>query len=1536
MKSRFLLSAVLALACLAGARADFVPSDVRVKPFIPTKWDWNGGDVDGAPCYNYYNPVLESTGTNAPVAHAAMALAQILHYYKTQLKMALPDVTPISATCGVDTEVSTQTATAAKKSLEMKWKSDSGYDWNNMPADPSEGLTDEQRQAIGKLTFDTGVALQTAFNAKKSYACSFFIQKVLTGVFGFANVSMLENNGEDDFVHYTYDGVEYTSYGNFEKYVFPNLDAGYPVIMDIRDVSKNESHYIDLMDVALVDGYGYEGETPYVHVVGGPRAGWCEVKGFNNISGLYFNLFPTDADKTILAGRAVSAKGEPVANAGVKIYEEGSLTALETKTTTSDTGVFGIRLPAGKNYEVSFVRDDVPVDHMGPYELQALTTYTPGKVDFSGTCLYMDHGGEDGTWGEPFAVYRTNTRCVWGDINLPSASVRITADGEALLYGTVDTAVTKAKELVKEGATAITLDIMRDAGLTESVTINFPCTITRPSDAETEVVKIVRTGTAALIVKDGASLTLNDVSFSVGTSRAVEVRAGGVLYLGANVDFSMPSSVAAVLVAQADGFVMTDKLTSAFTLTCVEAGAVGGTFGSATCSQADAEACASLIANGMQGDGTIRGQVQVADDGTLALVWAEGLDVPIEAAAGYYVDKDGKKIAGASLDGLFKKVVAAQKEGTAGTPCEIVIRDCIGLSLKRTTTLSGDVTIRGESDDIMIDELSAGAGFVVPPGVKLTVKDLAFDGSDGYDGNSLFLVNGGALTVENVAFANLTGTNSCSPAVAVLSGSASVSNSAFVSCTAGSGKVTTYGGGGLFVNDGASLALADTTVIGCSAMTSGGGVYAAAGAAVSLAGEIVITNNVSGSASEDLGLSRDNLCLIESSSTKKSSATLSLASTVSGKVSVLWRKTLGESEFAAADGVFATAASADVALDSAAAFANNADTSLAANADGASLVWVAAEAATKQVTPGNAAVSLTPESGEVRYYATIEDAVAEIADDDGAVILDVLKDTAVSNKVAISSAVTLRSKSGTRTVGRVEAGRYSKGYFVIEDGGSLCVTNVTLDGVEAPAVFLNVQSGGSLILQSGTMVTNVTGSASYNEGAIYVNGGTFTMESGVLITDCANDGMTMTDGGSCVGGAIRARNNSTVYLKGGVIELCRAYMGGGGVAVTEKSTVYVSGDLTIVRNMNRSTWSWDNLLVSDNSTLYLAGKLTGQVGVRPGSASDTNVFGRVAAGVSLSEADLASSAANFLNDETDDVGFAVKSAAGEYLLVWSNAFDADGNFTVDGTTYSIVETETPAFAAVTNVGLSPTYTGAPQTCVYEGYGYVLDCTPQTTCGVYTATATLKKNFTWADGSTAAKTIDWQIVKARYDTSALKFEDKTGLADGTSYSITLADETLLPAGVTVEYEGNPRTAAGTYIITAMFSGDSDNYEEIPNMTATLTITAPGPADTEDESKGDTPTPTPSVTTNTPTPIAFQAITKVSEENGQTTWQLVVTNRVPWCHYRLIFTDDLSKGFTTTGAWEQVGKDADAVWTTNVTTTTGAAFWKAEGKEGEVGE
>ena len=102
-------------------------------------------------------------------------------------------------------------------------------------------------------------------------------------------------------------------------------------------------------------------------------------------------------------------------------------------------------------------------------------------------------------------------------------------------------------------------------------------------------------------------------------------------------------------------------------------------------------------------------------------------------------------------------------------------------------------------------------------------------------------------------------------------------------------------------------------------------------------------------------------------------------------------------------------------------------------------------------------------------------------------------------------------------------------------------------------------------------------------------------------------------------------------------------------------------------------------------------------------------------------------------------------------------------------------------------------------------------------------------------------------------------------------------------------------------------------------------------------GELPTPLPpppppepqwEVVTNHPGPIAFKSIERVSD----TEWTLVVTNRARYCNYRLIWAKDLKQGFVSTGDWEHVVHEDCATWTTNVITTGGAWFWRAEGADG----
>ena len=151
------------------------------------------------------------------------------------------------------------------------------------------------------------------------------------------------------------------------------------------------------------------------------------------------------------------------------------------------------------------------------------------------------------------------------------------------------------------------------------------------------------------------------------------------------------------------------------------------------------------------------------------------------------------------------------------------------------------------------------------------------------------------------------------------------------------------------------------------------------------------------------------------------------------------------------------------------------------------------------------------------------------------------------------------------------------------------------------------------------------------------------------------------------------------------------------------------------------------------------------------------------------------------------------------------------------------------------------YSGRAQKGTDWGAGYVIADNIATNAGSYVATATVRDGYIWEDGTPDAKQIQWSIDKATYDMSGVVFEDGTFTADGEPKSLVVSGN--LPAGVKVAYEGNGQTDAGSYTVTAKFTGDEVNYKPIADiMTATLIITGgvnPGPdnPDSGDSGSGD---------------------------------------------------------------------------------------------------
>ena len=137
---------------------------------------------------------------------------------------------------------------------------------------------------------------------------------------------------------------------------------------------------------------------------------------------------------------------------------------------------------------------------------------------------------------------------------------------------------------------------------------------------------------------------------------------------------------------------------------------------------------------------------------------------------------------------------------------------------------------------------------------------------------------------------------------------------------------------------------------------------------------------------------------------------------------------------------------------------------------------------------------------------------------------------------------------------------------------------------------------------------------------------------------------------------------------------------------------------------------------------------------------------------------------------------------------------ADKSVAYDGNAHSLEATNLPDGVTVTYIGNN-----------------------QTNVGTYTVLAVFSgdsANYNPIANMTATLTVTQNKVQG------VTFDSRTVTYDGAAHS--LAIEGNLPQDIAVVYEGNSQTNAGTYTVTAKFVGSNPNFEQLPDMTATLTI------------------------------------------------------------------------------------------------------------------
>jgi hypothetical protein len=343
-------------------------SDVRVDPLIPTRWGQER--VGGQPCYNYYTP------NNYPSGCLATALAQLMRFWEH------PAAAVGTASFAIKVDGQDQTA-----SLRGGDGSGGPYPWSAMPLTPDASLTLAQRQAIGALCHDAGVASHMQYASGGSGAYVNDARIALLNTFGFGNAIDAWNRNNDIS-------------GSLDNIANPNLDAGFPVILGI--VGGNSGH------AALCDGYGYDAATLYHHL----NMGWSGVSdawydlprvdayySYDSVDECLYNIYVTGSGE-VISGRVTDASGAPVSQATVTATRAGG------GAYTADTNGRGIyalpNVPSASQYSVTAARSGLLFSGRtvttGTSTNGTVATGNRWGVDFAGsfvTRMSVEGGGRE-------------------------------------------------------------------------------------------------------------------------------------------------------------------------------------------------------------------------------------------------------------------------------------------------------------------------------------------------------------------------------------------------------------------------------------------------------------------------------------------------------------------------------------------------------------------------------------------------------------------------------------------------------------------------------------------------------------------------------------------------------------------------------------------------------------------------------------------------------------------------------------------------------------------------------------------------------------------------------------------------------------------------------------------------------------------------------------------------------------------------------------------------------------------------------------
>jgi hypothetical protein len=341
-------------------------SDVRVSPLLQSEWSQT--TVCSTACYNYYVPPDgNGNANNYPCGCVATAMAQYMRFWQYP-------------TTGVGMTVRfTIYVDGSSQYAHLRGGDGSGgpYDWNDMTLVPDCSTSPTQRQAIGALTYDAGVAVNMQYASSGSGAYMSYADAAMTSTFHYSN-SIYGFNSNNNI-----------STAALIVMLNPNLDWGNPVILGIHNSSNNDGHAV------VADGYGYTSATLYHHL----NLGWAGISDawynlpnidayytFNVVDSAIYNIYMSGSGEIISGRVTITGSGSPISGATVTATRSGSGTY---SAVTNSNGIYAIaKIPSNSSYTVSVAKTGYSFTSR-----PASTGRSQDGYSTSGNCWGIDFNG---------------------------------------------------------------------------------------------------------------------------------------------------------------------------------------------------------------------------------------------------------------------------------------------------------------------------------------------------------------------------------------------------------------------------------------------------------------------------------------------------------------------------------------------------------------------------------------------------------------------------------------------------------------------------------------------------------------------------------------------------------------------------------------------------------------------------------------------------------------------------------------------------------------------------------------------------------------------------------------------------------------------------------------------------------------------------------------------------------------------------------------------------------------------------------------